>query len=363
MSRTAVAVIDLQALRDNFSRIRACTGSSRIMCVVKANAYGHGLEEVAAAVEAADAYAVSCIEEAVSLRKIDTCKPICVFQGFMDAHDLGLCLKYKLEPVIHQDWQLALLESAAQPGQFNAWLKFTSGMNRLGFRLENALLLWNQLRHHPNIYTLGLMTHMACADEMIAGEQDFTHTQLRLFNEATAGLNCIRSVANSAALLALPEAHFDWVRPGIMLYGANPFSGHTGAEIGLKPVMTLKTQLIAINHCKKGDVIGYGGQWTCTQDTVVGVAAIGYGDGYPRSIRDKTPVLVAGQKVPVIGRVSMDMLTIDLSDIPLPQIGAEVVLWGQGLPVETIAAAADTIPYELLCSVYGQVHYEYLGRK
>lgn len=358
MNRTALARIDLQALRHNLTQIRSYARNSKIMCVVKANAYGHGLLDIVKNLQGADGFAVSCLDEALQLRRVEPDKPICVFQGFMDPIDLKHCADFHLTPVIHQDWQLDLLEQEeALPCRINAWLKLTTGMNRLGLRLEELPLHWKRIKQNPFLEKVGLMTHMSSADEP---DGLLTNAQLKCFSEATVNLDNPKSVANSATLLGWPDAHYDWVRPGIMLYGVSPIQTKLGVELGLKPVMTLKTRLIAINHCKKGETLGYGAEWQCPHDTLIGIAAIGYGDGYPRNIQSETPVLVNGQKAKIVGRVSMDMITIDLSSIESTiEVGADVVLWGGGLPVEKIAECAGTIPYELLCSVYGQVHYEY----
>lgn len=356
MSRTALANIDLQALQHNLERIRAYAPNSRILCVVKANAYGHGLLKTVQSLHAADGFAVSCIDEALELRSIEPEKPICIFQGFMNAEDLKHCVDFHLHPVIHQAWQLDLLEREQISAPISVWLKITTGMNRLGLRVEQLPVYWERLQRNPRVKQIGLMTHMANADE---AESPLTQHQLNCFSEVTAHLCGPRSVANSATLLGWPNAHYDWVRPGIMLYGVSPLQTKSGVELGLKPVMTLKTRLIAINQCKAGDSIGYGAKWSCPRDTLIGIAAIGYGDGYPRNLDAETPVLINGQAATIVGRVSMDMLTVDITGIDIVDVGTEVVLWGAGLPVEKVARCAGTIPYEMLCSVYGQIRYVY----
>jgi alanine racemase len=231
-------------------------------------------------------------------------------------------------------------------------------MNRLGFRPEDTPAVWERLRGNASIRQVRLMTHMARADEGRGRGADPTALQLQLFDSVTVGLDTERSLANSAALIDWPEARRDWVRPGIMLYGASPFLPGRGPKLDLKPVMTLRSRVIAINERKRGEPVGYGGGWVCSKDMPVGAVAIGYGDGYPRHIEAATPVLVNGKRAPIVGRVSMDLLTVDLSALDAA-VGDEVSLWGEGLPVDQIAAHADTIAYELLCNVYGRVHYEY----
>lgn len=357
--RIARAVIDLNALRHNYRQVRRYAPDSRIMCVIKANAYGHGMAEVAGALPLADGFAVACLDEALQLRSHGIRQPLTVFQGFQSAEDLQLCRRHALWPVVHHRSQLEILEAAGAGTPLDVWLKITTGMNRLGFRPEEAAAVWQQLRRHDGLRQVRLMTHLARADEGRAeAANDPTLQQLRLFDQVTAGLDAERSLANSAALIDWPEARLEWVRPGIMLYGASPFLPGRGPALNLQPAMTLQSRLIAVNARKRGEPVGYGGVWVCPADMRVGAVAIGYGDGYPRHIDDKTPVLVSGKRVPVIGRVSMDMLTVDLSGTDA-RVGDEVILWGDELPVDEIARHADTIAYELLCNVYGRVHYEY----
>ncbi|HEY3487771.1 MAG TPA: alanine racemase [Gammaproteobacteria bacterium] len=353
--RTARAIIDLNALRHNFAQVRRYAPDSRILCVIKANAYGHGMIEVARALPQTDGFAVACIDEALVLRQQGIKQPLTVFQGFHSADDLQLCRQHELWPVVHHRSQLEIMLAAGTQQSLNVWLKVATGINRLGFRPEEIREVWQSLRRHSD--RVRLMTHMARADEG-SGPDDPTTLQLRLFNSISAGLDAECSLANSAALIGWPEARREWVRPGIMLYGASPFLPDCGPALNLKPVMTLKSRLIAINARKRGEPVGYGGMWICPGDMPVGAVAIGYGDGYPRHVDAGTPVLLHGRQAPIIGRVSMDLLTVNLSGIDAA-VGDEVTLWGEGLPVDTIAHHADTIAYELLCNVYGRVHYEY----
>jgi alanine racemase len=358
--RTARAVIDLNALRHNFHEVRHYAPQSRILCVIKANAYGHGMVEVARALPQADGFAVACLDEALELRRRGIKQALTVFQGFQTAEELQLCRQHGLWPVVHHRSQLDILATGGGGIPLDVWLKVATGINRLGFRPEEARGIWQQLQHTAGLRQIRLMTHMARADEGRgdSANPDPTTLQLRLFDEVTAGLDAERSLANSAALIGWPEAQREWVRPGIMLYGASPFLPGCGPSLNLKPVMTLQSRLIAINARKRGEPVGYGGMWICPADMAVGVVAIGYGDGYPRHIDADTPVLLNGKQLPIVGRVSMDLLTVDLSKTNAA-VGDEVTLWGEGLPVDIIAGHADTIAYELVCNVYGRVHYEY----
>lgn len=359
--RTARAIIDLNALRHNYREVRRYAPDSRVMCVIKANAYGHGMTEAAHALPQADGFAVACLDEALQLRGHGIRQPLTVFQGFQSTEDLQLCRRHGLWPVVHHPSQLEILDAQEAVGEpLEVWLKIATGMNRLGFRPEEAAAVWRHLREHGLLRRVRLMTHLARADEGRAEESgnDPTLQQLRLFDRVGTGLDAERSLANSAALIDWPEARREWVRPGIMLYGVSPFLPGRGPALNLQPVMMLQSRLIAINARKRGEPVGYGGVWVCPRDMRVGVVAIGYGDGYPRHVEQGTPVLVQGKRVPVIGRVSMDLLTVDLSGMEA-RVGDEVILWGKGLPVDEIAQHAATIAYELLCNVHGRVHYEY----
>ncbi len=357
--RIARALIDLNALRHNYGEVRRYAPDSRILCVIKANAYGHGMTEVARALPQADGFAVACLDEALRLRRDGIKQAITVFQGFQSADDLRACSRHELWPVVHHRSQLEIMDAAAAGMPLTVWLKVATGINRLGFRPEEMRPVWQQLRSHPGVEQIRLMTHMARADEGNAQAADNpTSRQIRVFESATQGFEPECSLANSAALIGWPEAQREWVRPGIMLYGASPFLPGCGPTLDLKPVMSLRSRLIAVNMRKRGEPVGYGGAWVCPTDMPVGAVAIGYGDGYPRHIDLGTPVLLNNQQVPIIGRVSMDLLTVDLSAIDAA-VGDEVTLWGEGLPVDMIARHADTIAYELLCNVYGRVHYEY----
>jgi len=352
MTRPACARIDLGALRHNFLRVRQAAPTSRIIAVIKANAYGHGLVRVAQTLDAADAFGVVGLEEAVALREAGCDRRIVLLEGLFTIDDIALVCGYRLDPVIHSDHQLALLEQGRLSRSVDVWLKVDTGMHRLGFAPDRVEATLGRLRALPHIGTVRYMTHFARADE--AGS-DCTEQQIETFRTALGGQAGERSLANSAAVLAWPASHADWVRPGIMLYGASPTAERSAADLDLQPVMTLRSELIAVSQRRQGDAVGYGGLWHCPQDMLIGVAAIGYGDGYPRHAPAGTPVLVNGQRAALAGRVSMDMLGIDLRDQPAARIGDEVILWGEGLPVDDIATAAGTIAYELLTGVSPRV--------
>lgn len=358
MERTAVATIDLAALRHNFAMVKRYSPSSQVLAVIKANAYGHGLLPVAKALSVADGFAVACLAEARALRAV-TDQRIVVLQGFQSPEELQIFSEHSIEAVVHQPWQIDTILNTALPRPVNLWLKFNTGMNRLGLNADSLSAI-NSLEECAQVDALHLMTHMACADDR---SDDFTQQQLVEFEHLCAGIDLPRSIANSATLIAHADARVEWLRPGIMLYGVNPFLEGVGADLDLKSVMQLSTRLIAINDCQQGDMVGYGGHWVCPKDMRIGVAAIGYGDGYPRHAENGTPVLINGQLCPLVGRVSMDMVTVDLSVCEHVAIGDEVVLWGESLPVETIASHTGTIPYELLCNVYGRVNYHYINEE
>lgn len=351
--RATQVVIDLAALRHNLARARAAAPDSRILAAIKANGYGHGMLRVARALEQADGFGVACLAEALQLREAGVRQPIVLLEGFFGADELEAIARQHFIPAIHNTAQLELLEQAVLSEPIAVWLKVDSGMHRLGFSLMQAQQAWQRLAACRNVSAVvGCMTHLANADNL---NDDFTARQLADFRRHTAALPGERSIANSAALLGWPASHADWVRPGIMLYGVSPLLGGRGEQHDLKPVMTLRSELITVNHLKRGEAVGYGGAFVCPEDMAVGVVAAGYGDGYPRHIPNGVPVLVNGRRVPLVGRVSMDMLTVDLRTQPDARPGDPVVLWGEGLPVEEIAEHAGTIPYELLCRVMPRV--------
>ena len=360
MARPTSATIHTDALRHNLSQVRALAPRSRVMAVVKADGYGHGLERVARALQGADAFGVAALSDAERLRAAGLSQPVVLLSGF-DAHDdIPQLRRLNVETVVHHATQLEMLEQAPDGAPIRCWLKVDSGMHRLGFAPETVRDAHARLRAMAAVDDdVVLMNHFASSDEFegSGGGGAQTRAQLHVFAEATAGLDGPRSLANSAAVLGWPDAHAEWVRPGGALYGISVVDGTTGADFGLRPAMTLGTRLIAVNRVRKGERIGYSATWTCPEDMPVGVAAIGYGDGYPRHVPSGTPVLLNGRPAPIVGRVSMDLMTLDLRGQPDAKPGDPVQVWGDGLPVETIAAAAGTIGYELVCSITRRVRF------
>jgi alanine racemase len=349
MPRPILAYIDQNALENNLHVARRAT-SARIMAVIKANGYGHGLLRVAEALAAADGFALLDIQDAVRLREAGYRQTILLLEGFFSREDLELVAEFELTCVIHSDWQIALLDGYPGRGNLDVWLKVNSGMHRLGFAPDRVAQAMETLRRHAAVREITLMSHFACADEArgVSG-------QLSLINEIASQYRVPRSLANSAALLRYPATHGDWVRPGIMLYGASPFAELTASQLGLKPVMNLTSRIIATQELKAGDELGYGGLFHADRSMRVGIVACGYADGYPRHAKNGTPVLVEGQKTGLLGRVSMDMLCVDLTALPRSGAGAAVTLWGGDLPIEAVADAAGTISYELMCALTPRV--------
>lgn len=351
MRRTEVS-FDLAALRHNLKTLRQVAPGSRVMAAIKANGYGHGLERVARTLSDVDGLGVACLEEAVMLREAGISTPITLLEGFFHADELPLICQHNLELVIHHVHQIEVLAQQTLSAPLRVWLKVDSGMHRLGISAGEVGVQWQRLAQIASVELIGLMTHLANADDL---SDAATERQLALFSEACNDLPGKRTIANSAGILGWPASHADWNRPGITLYGVSPFINGRAEQHGLRPVMTLRSELIAVNQLKQGDAVGYGGSWCCPEDMAVGIVAVGYGDGYPRHAVPGTPVLLNGKRVPLVGRVSMDMIAVDLRDQPEAQIGDQVVLWGEGLPVEEVAEYAATIPYELLCGVTGRV--------
>ena len=350
------ATIDAAALRHNLGVVRSLAPESRVIAVVKANGYGHGLVETARALTGADAFGVARLDEGLALRAAGITNEIVLLEGVFSSEELQLASRANLQLVVHSFEQLELLEQAAGSHNFIVWLKVDTGMNRLGFRVEDFASAWRRLQRCKCSGTLRLMTHLATAEEP---ESAATRRQIETFRSLTDALGVERSVANSAGLIGSPQARVDWVRPGLMLYGISPMASRLASSIGLRPAMTLTTQLIALRKVPKAEVVGYSGIWQAPRDSVVGIAAIGYGDGYPRNMRNGTPVLVNGQEVSVVGRVSMDMTAVDVTDISGVRVGDPVVLWGEGLPAERVAPFADTISYELVCGISQRVAVEW----
>jgi alanine racemase len=318
--------------------------------VVKANGYGHGLERVVKALDDADGLAMLDLAEAERVRKAGYDRPILLLEGIFGESDLEAVRAFNLTVAIHHREQIGLLARLPSNARVPVYLKVNSGMNRLGFAPGNVREAYSTLKAMGQVGSISFMTHFANAER-----EHGTDRATALFDEATSGLPGDRSLSNSAATLLQPETHRDWVRPGIMLYGASPAEGQSAASFRLRPAMTLNSAVISVRQLEAGDSVGYGSRYTARASTRVGVVACGYADGYPRLAAEKTPVMVAGRIVPLIGRVSMDMITVDLSSVPEASIGSPVELWGEQVPVDEVAASAGTSGYELLCALAQRV--------
>lgn len=354
------ATIDLAAIRHNLGVVRKLAPQSRVMAAVKADAYGHGAVPVARALDAAgvDALAVACMEEALQLRQAHVQAPIALLEGIISGEEAAQAVYERLQVVVHDHWQIDLLRALGPAAQISVWFKLDSGMHRLGFPLTDVPRLMQVVQQQPSWKLQGWITHLACADET---ENDFTTQQILRYEQALSGLPGARSIANSAGLIAWPRARVDWVRPGLMLYGASPMPGLTARELGLRPAMRLHSRLIAVREFEAGEGIGYGQTYRCPERMRIGVVAVGYADGVHRSLASGTPALLHGRRVPFAGRVSMDMITLDLRSVPEAAVGDEVTLWGEGLPAEEIAAHAGTLAYELFCGLTQRVRFAHRG--
>ena len=355
MSRPTQISIDRSALLNNLNKVKTCAPLQKVMAVVKANAYGHGAVRIAQLAEPyIDAFAVCSLDEALVLKEKGIRKPLVLLEGFFYTDELALIAHHHFEMVVHSPIQVEQLLSTSLSSPINIWLKIDTGMHRLGFAPHEIKSLYQRLKVHPaRVGKIRMMSHLSCADDM---QDRTTLLQTQVFNETILLFGVETSLANSAGIMGWPQTHAHWVRPGIMLYGVSPFLHRTGQDEGLQPVMTLQSILISVKTHHFGDAIGYGASWQCPETMPVGIVAIGYADGYPRHAPTGTPVLVNGQKVPLIGRVSMDMLAVDLRSQPYAKVGDPVILWGKGLPVEEIASRAGTIPYQLLCNMNPRVN-------
>jgi alanine racemase len=361
MTPRVTATVDLSALRHNLAQIKALCPRSKVMAAVKADAYGHGAVPVARTLESAgvDALAVACMEEAIKLREAHLLTtPIALLEGVISIEEAALAVYERLQVVVNDHWQIVLLEQLPDSAAVQVWFKLDSGMHRLGFPLSDVPRLIDTLQRHPNWNFLGWMTHLACADDL---ESSVTTEQIAAYDRALKGIAGPRSIANSAGLLAWPDARVDWVRPGLALYGASPLPGKTGVDLGLKPVLTLESRLIAVREFAADEPIGYAQSWRTPERMPIGVVAVGYADGVHRSLVNGTPVLIDGVRVPVVGRVSMDMITVDLRSVPKAKVGDTVRLWGPGLPAEEIAQHAGTISYELFCGLTQRVWFRHIS--
>jgi len=356
--RPLVATVDLAAVLHNHALARRCAPGARAFAVVKANAYGHGVREVVTALrDEADGFAVACLEEAAEVRALHPGARVLLLEGCFEAAEYRVAAHLGLDVAVQGPEQAEALLEAELERPLNVWLKLDSGMHRLGFDAAGLRAWHARLQGAAQVAELNLMSHFACADEP---GHPLTTRQLDSFRDLADLPVDGRSLANSAAILSLPPAHQDWLRPGIMLYGASPFGGRSAAELGLRPAMTLSARLIAVREVAPGETVGYGASWSATRPSRIGTVCCGYADGYPRNAPAGTPLLIRGRRLPLAGRVSMDMLTVDLSALPEARIGEPVELWGADLPVDEVARACGTIGYELLTRVTARVPRRYL---
>lgn len=356
MTSPVIAYIDQNALLNNLHTAREKAPNAKVLAMVKANAYGHGFENVVKVLHNdVDAFAVARLDEGLQLRSLHVTKPIVIMAGFYTAEQLEIMTSSNLDPVVHTTLQVDILEKIILDSPIVAWLKIDTGMSRLGFMPEEVAEIYQRLSQCKNVSKIIMLTHFPDADDL---EKPITQQQIKLFNETTKNFPVEKSLAKSAGVLAYPTSYAQWIRPGIMLYGGSPLKNKTATQLGLKPVMTLTAPVIAIRHLPKGTAVGYGGTYICPEDMPIGVIGVGYGDGYPRHAKLGTPVLLNGKTVPLAGRVCMDMIMVDLRECPDVKIGDEAVLWGKGLPAEEIAECSETSSYELFCNVSKRVKFE-----
>ena len=350
MPRPIQATIDLDALRANLTVVRQCSPDARVFAVIKANAYGHGLLRCARALAAADGFALLEIDYAVRLREAGFAHPIFLMEGVFDTRELVVAAKHHFACALHDVDQVDMLRDLPAGMRVDLFVKLNTGMNRLGLRPTELPGILATLRESPHVGAITLMTHFACADDARGIRE-----QWDVFERATKNEKLPRSASNSAAILRYPQVHYDWVRPGIMLYGGSPFADVSAEHSGLKPVMTLTSRIIGVQSLAPGETVGYGASFVAARPTRVGVVACGYADGYPRHAQTGTPIVVEGLRTTTVGRVSMDMLCVDLTDLPQAGMGSPVVLWGAGLPADDVAASAGTVSYELFCALAQRV--------
>jgi len=353
VTRPLRATVDLEAIRHNARLASGLAPASRLLAVVKADAYGHGARQVVAALdELADGFAVASVEEAEVVRRASPGRPILLLEGVYSPDELAAAGALGLDVVVHSPRQVAWLAEARLPHPLRTWLELDSGMHRMGFPPAGYRAAYERLDALPGVSEIVLMTHFGRADETDA---DATTHQIRCFDDTTTGLSGARSLANSAGVVAWPASHGDWTRPGIMLYGCEPLFEPHPATRGLRPAMELTAEVIAVRDVAAGQAVGYGARFVADRPSRIGVVSVGYGDGYPRHAPDGTPILVDGARTRLAGRVSMDVITVDLTDLPASGIGSPVELWGRRLPADEVASAVGTIAYELVTRVAARV--------
>lgn len=358
MSRATLAILSTENLLHNLAVIKSHAPTSKVIAMIKANAYGHGLRSTALRLERqVSSFGVASIDEAIALRRVGIKIPITLMEGVFEPDELLVAACENFHVVFHDETQLQWLKMLSLPLQLTAWLKVDTGMGRLGFALNHAEHAYEQLSGSPQIkQPIGIMSHFACADEVA---HPLNQTQINNFKQFVQDKKGPKSFCNSAALIAFPDQQYDVVRPGLALYGVSPLPYVSAATLALKPVMTLQTRLIAVRHVQKNSTLGYGARFVCPEDMRIGVIAVGYGDGYPRTAQDGTPVLVNGVQCRLVGRVSMDMITIDLHACPHARVNDPVILWGNGLAIEEVAQYTQQSPYDMLTAVQSRVKFHW----
>jgi len=358
MSRAALAILSTENLLHNLSVIQNKAPQSHVIAMIKANGYGHGLRSTALRLEKhVYSFGVASIDEALALRKVNIKIPITLMEGVFEPNELLIAACENFHVVFHEHTQLEWIKTASLPCTLTAWLKVDTGMGRLGFTLDHAQHAYDQLATHPFInQPIGIMSHFACSDETT---HPLNQTQINHFTRFIQEKNGPKSFCNSAAIFSFNDQQYDVIRPGLALYGVSPIPNISAEQLGLKPVMTLQTRLMAVRDVRKGSSLGYGARYVCPQDMRVGVIAMGYGDGYPRTARDGTPILVNGIRCPLVGRISMDMITVDVTNCPNSQVNDPVVLWGNGLPIEEVSRYTEQCPYDMLTAMQSRVKFHW----
>ena len=357
-NRHARISIDLEAIRHNYRLLKKLSGNKNLIAVIKADAYGHGATEVAKTLPNADAFAVAAVGEAVALRKAGVTQKIIVLGGYIRNQELQTCIEYQLDPVIHQQFHLDHLLNHPDLNDLQVWVKIDSGMGRLGFALDAVPGVIEQLNLAPTLGQVRMMTHLATADDI---ENSFTEQQISIVKNLQLD-HYEWGIANSSGILGWPGVHQTWVRAGIALYGSNPMSNRKQASVDLKPAMQMKTSILAVNYHSKGDLIGYSNAYVCSKDMKIAVIAAGYADGYPRHKTSTAQVRVHDQLCDIVGRVSMDMITIDVSALETVSVADEVILFGTSPDANDVADWSETLAYEVLCNVGAHARREYINK-
>ena len=355
MPRPLIAITDIAAMQSNLSVAKSAMPDARVWAVVKADGYGHGLAWAMQGFAEADGLSLIELDRALRLRELGWTKPLMMMEGMFSVADIAEMQAHALQPVIHNDEQLAMLASAPTGAALDVHLKVNTGMNRLGFAPARVSEVFASLKRIPAVRSISLLTHFANGEHPQAPLS--ATVQLQRLRACTEGLQAPVSLSNSAALLLQGQIRCDWVRPGVMLYGASP-GGGTAASFGLQPAMTLQAEVIAVQALQAGDSVGYGSTFTADRAMRIGIVSCGYADGYPRHAPTGTPVVVDGVRTRIVGRISMDMLSVDLGPVPSARVGSSVILWGEGLPIDEVAEAAGTIGYELMCAITPRVRRE-----